>query len=66
MNNETERCPVCQGRGYIHCECWPADCICGWGNEDCEYCHGHGEVETCSHDEWFEVDESLKGQQHDK
>ncbi|WP_147335647.1 hypothetical protein [Pseudotabrizicola alkalilacus] len=32
------RCTICHGWGYIPCECWPGDCICGFGDEDCEYC----------------------------
>jgi len=38
------RCPVCHGRGYLVCDCWPGDCICGYGDEECEYCQGHGEI----------------------
>lgn len=36
-------CRVCLGRGYIQCECWPGDCICGHGEQDCEYCDGTGD-----------------------
>lgn len=35
-------CPACNGRGYHHCPCWPGDCICGWGDESCDECDGHG------------------------
>lgn len=38
------RCPVCRGWGYIPCDCWPGDCLCGYGDEDCEYCDGTGDV----------------------
>lgn len=34
------RCPVCNGRGYHHCDCWPGDCICAFGDEDCDDCRG--------------------------
>ena len=41
MRETTEKpkkCTVCNGRGYIRCDCWPGDCICGWDDEPCEYC----------------------------
>ena len=38
-------CPACNGRGYLRCECWPCDCICGWGDETCEECGGHGVID---------------------
>lgn len=38
-------CPVCHGRGYINCECWPGDCICGDSDRDCEQCHGEGWID---------------------
>ena len=38
----TKRCHVCNGRGYFHCACWPGDCICSWGDEDCEECDATG------------------------
>lgn len=37
-----EKCPVCYGRGYEHCDCWPGDCICSEGDRDCEACFGSG------------------------
>ena len=37
-----KRCVVCDGRGYHLCDCWPGDCICGFGDEECEECMGHG------------------------
>lgn len=39
---ELKRCPACNGRGYHHCDCWPGDCICGFGDETCEECRGEG------------------------
>lgn len=36
------KCPACNGLGYHRCECWPGDCICGYCDEDCEECQGHG------------------------
>lgn len=42
---ELRRCPVCHGRGYFHCECWPGDCICGLDYEDCEECRGTGWID---------------------
>lgn len=46
----TKKCPVCRGRGYIHCDCWPGDCICGVDDEPCEACASTGWV-------WDEPDE---------
>lgn len=39
---QPKRCPVCLGRGALHCECWPGDCICGGDDEPCEECAGTG------------------------
>ena len=36
------RCTICNGRGAIRCECWPADCICGFDDEPCDACEGTG------------------------
>ncbi len=49
-----KKCPVCNGRGYFHCECWPADCICGQDYEPCEECGGDGFYDP---DEWPDIDE---------
>lgn len=43
MRDEMVKCSACNGRGYHHCACWPADCICGgYGEDDCEECGGEG------------------------
>lgn len=42
MSDKEKRCPVCDGRGYFLCACWPGDCICGFGDESCEECEGTG------------------------
>ena len=42
MSDEATRCRVCRGRGYFHCDCWPADCICGYDYEPCDECEGTG------------------------
>lgn len=39
------KCPVCYGRGYEHCDCWPGDCICSEGDSECEACFGSGFVD---------------------
>ncbi len=39
------KCPCCNGRGYIICECWPGDCICGFGDMACEECAGTGDAD---------------------
>lgn len=38
-------CPICDGTGYLSCDCWPCDCICGYGDETCEECSGHGFID---------------------
>lgn len=38
-------CPCCDGEGYIRCDCWPGDCICGYGDETCEECCGMGHID---------------------
>ena len=40
-----KKCPICHGKGYLHCDCWPGDCICGYGDETCEECAGHGFID---------------------
>ena len=39
-----KRCPACNGRGYTRCDCWPGDCICGFGDETCDECLGEGRI----------------------
>lgn len=39
---KAKRCQCCNGRGYHRCDCWPGDCICGWGDETCDECEGTG------------------------
>jgi len=48
--DKLKKCPVCHGRGSLRCDCWPADCICGWDDEPCDECGGIG---------WFDPDEYL-------
>ena len=50
MAEPPTRCKVCDGRGYHRCDCWPGDCICGFGDETCEECEGHGFI--FPDDEW--------------
>lgn len=40
-----KKCPICHGKGYLRCDCWPGDCICGYGDETCEECSGHGFID---------------------
>ena len=44
MTDQPKKCTVCGGRGYTYCDCWPGDCICGFGDETCEYCEGTGDL----------------------
>ncbi len=39
-----KKCPVCYGKGYLRCDCWPGDCICAFGDEDCDACNGEGAI----------------------
>lgn len=40
------KCEACDGRGYHRCDCWPGDCICDYGDEDCLECGGDGFIEA--------------------
>ena len=56
MADEAEKpkkCPVCSGWGYIPCEYWPGDCICGYGDEDCEECEGTGRIWPDNEDDFW-------------
>lgn len=37
-------CSVCDGRGYLRCDCRPGDCICGHDDEPCDECAGTGVI----------------------
>ncbi len=45
VSDPMKKCTACSGRGYFHCECWPADCICGADYEPCEECGGDGWID---------------------
>ncbi|HMO09157.1 MAG TPA: hypothetical protein PKD10_16130 [Paracoccaceae bacterium] len=45
------KCRICNGRGYIRCDCWPADCICGFDDDFCEACDGEGWLDD-DEDDW--------------
>lgn len=53
-------CPACDGCGYYPCGCWPADCICGEGDEICFECEGTGVVgpqdDDYGYSDWEEED----------
>jgi hypothetical protein len=46
MKDRPKRCAICDGRGYHLCDCWPGDCICGFGDETCDECAGEGVIFT--------------------
>jgi len=48
---ERTKCPACDGWGYHVCDCWPGDCICGFGDETCEDCEGTGFADSYD-DDW--------------
>jgi hypothetical protein len=54
VKEKPKKCPVCFGWGYITCDCWPGDCICGYGNEECDECGGHGDLwpSDFDHETW--------------
>lgn len=45
MTDKLSKCPACDGRGYFYCDCHPADCICGVGDETCDECGGEGIID---------------------
>lgn len=45
MTDKLTKCPACDGRGYFYCDCHPADCICGVGEETCDECGGEGIID---------------------
>ena len=45
MTDKLTKCPACDGRGYFYCDCHPADCICGVGEETCYECGGEGIID---------------------
>lgn len=55
MADALTKCPACDGRGYHRCACWPADCICGCGDEDCDECGGEGILDS-SYDDLTDCD----------
>ncbi len=44
MADDLKPCPDCGGYGGHRCECWPADCICGWDDDPCDRCDGSGYI----------------------
>lgn len=51
MVDKPHKCPSCEGQGYHLCECWPGDCICGFGDTSCEDCMGEGMIYPDDHDD---------------
>jgi hypothetical protein len=45
MSDKLTKCPACSGLGFHRCDCWPGDCICGFGDETCEECAGDGYID---------------------
>lgn len=45
MVDRISKCTACNGAGYFRCECWPGDCICGFGEETCDECGGEGIID---------------------
>lgn len=52
-----KRCPVCNGRGALHCNCWPCDCLCGGDDEPCDNCDGIGWIYPDHYDYLGEEDD---------
>jgi hypothetical protein len=55
MVDQLSKCLACDGRGYFRCSCWPADCICNLGDEDCDECGGEGVIDG-SYDDPIDCD----------
>lgn len=55
MNEPLTKCTACDGLGYFRCDCWPGDCICGFGDETCEECGGEGIIDTSYDDDDFNM-----------
>ncbi|WP_370312520.1 hypothetical protein [Sagittula sp.] len=62
MSDTGKPCSACHGRGYHNCDCWPGDCICGWGDETCDVCDGEGRIYADDYDDWEDF-EDLDGAQ---
>lgn len=56
MADKLTKCLACDGRGYHCCECWPGDCICGFGDETCDECGGEGIIDTSYDDDLSDCD----------
>ena len=52
-----KNCPDCKGRGYFHCPCWPADCLCGQDEENCERCDATGLIDPDEEAHYEAMDE---------
>jgi len=52
-DDELRPCLDCKGRGYHRCPCWPADCLCGQEDEDCENCDGTGWLDPSYDDDTY-------------
>lgn len=55
MSDKLTKCPACSGLGFHRCDCWPGDCICGFGDETCEECGGEGIIDPSYDDDEFNM-----------
>jgi hypothetical protein len=51
MADRLTKCAACDGRGYFRCGCWPGDCICSFGDENCDECGGEGIIDESYDDD---------------
>lgn len=51
MTDKLTKCASRSGRCYTRCECWPGDCICGYGDVTCEECGGEGIIDASYEDD---------------
>jgi len=46
-DDQSERCPKCNGARTVDCHCGGDFCVCeNYGEMDCPVCHGEGVVST--------------------
>ena len=60
MADRLVKCEACDGRGYFRCDCWPADCICDEGDQNCFECGGDGFTDDGDDQDGYWPDEDIE------